>query len=335
MVREGFFSVPIYYTKENKHKMNYYKQTWRFTLFIALLLQSCSPAIKLYQSASTAFSSGAKKEMTGVFSSRFNNAPAGAVPTLNQALGARRSAEMSNLTPAALYQQSLDQLNRALKNPGPLRENDVLGNALTVKALAAWKLKQYGEAESAAKQASDLFRRQEETSPRDEVLSQSIPALITLDVVYDSTQHIINQLKSKTEVASSMEESEALALFKHYQSYYDSFIDNDDTSGSSLSKAFLVMESATASANQENKEVNQFVLLSQLTGLKNWYDGLFHLDNVMKLSGVKANNAAVKAWIGQKKDRYEDLRLERMEKLGTLLAEGEASPIFSFWDSIL
>ncbi len=315
--------------------MKHYKFSFLFTLFLALFLQACSPSIKMYQAASTAFSSGAKKEMTGVFSSRFSNAPAGAVPTLNQALGTGAGAEMSNLTPAALYQESLDQLNRALKNPGPLRENDVLGNALTVKALAAWKLKQYEESESAAEQASDLFRRQEEMSPRDEVLAQSIPALITLDVVYDSTQQVISQLKNKTDAAPSMEESEALMLFKNYQSYYDSFIDNDGTSGRSLSKAFSLMEAATASANQENKEVTQFVLLSQLTGLKNWYDGLFHLDNVMKLSGVKANNAAVKAWIGQKKGRYEDLRLERMGKLATLLADGEASPIFSFWDSIL
>ena len=315
--------------------MKYYKHTILFTLLLTLFLQACSPAIKMYQSASTAFSSGAKKEMTGVFSSRFSNAPEGAVPTLNQALGTNGSAELSNLTPTALYQQSLDQLNRALKTPGPLRENDILGNALTVKALAAWKLKQYDEAESAAEQAANLFRRQEETSPRDEVLAQSIPALITLDVVYDSTQQVIDQLKSKTATASSMEESEALALFKTYQTYYDSFIDNDGSTGRSLSSAFQVMEAATRSANQENKDANQFVLLSQLTGLKNWYDGLFHLDNVMKLSGVKAENAAVKAWIGQKKSRYESLRLERMEKLGTMLADGESSPVFSFWDSIL
>lgn len=315
--------------------MKYYKHTILFTLLLTLFLQACSPAIKMYQSASTAFSSGAKKEMADVFSSRFSNAPEGAVPTLNQALGTNGSAELSNLTPTALYQQSLDQLNRALKTPGPLRENDLLGNALTVKALAAWKLKQYDEAESAAEQATNLFRRQEETSPRDEVLAESIPALITLDVVYDSTQQIIDQLKSKTAMASSMEESEALALFKTYQTYYDSFIDNDGTTGRSLSRAFQVMEAATTSANQENKDANQFVLLSQLTGLKNWYDGLFHLDNVMKLSGVKAENAAVKAWIGQKKSHYESLRLERMEKLGSMLTDGESSPVFSFWDSIL
>lgn len=311
------------------------KYPFLFILVLALVLPACSPSLKMYNAASTAFSSGAKKEMTDVFGARFSNAPDGAVPTLNQALGNSGSAEMPNLTPTVLYQESLEQLNRALKNPGPLRENNVLGNAYTVKALAAWKLKQYGEAETAAEQAANLFRRQEENSPRDEVLARSIPALITLDVVYDSTQQIIDQLKNKTAAASSMAEPEALALFKGYQKYYDSFIDNDGTDERSLSKAFQLMETATTMANQENKEVNQFVLLSQMTGLKNWYDGLFHLDNVMKLSGVKAENAAVKAWIGQKKSDYEELRLECMEKLGNMLSEGESNPIFGFWDSIL
>lgn len=305
------------------------------SLLVVLLLPACFPAIQLYQGASADFSKGAEKEMKDVLATRFDNAPADVVPTLSQVLDIEGEGTSNNLSYTQLYQNALDKLDKALKKKGALQESDVLGNALTVKALAAWKVKRYEEAESAAEEARALFKTQEENSPRDEVLSEAVPSLITLDMVYDSTNQLIEDLKSITNTASDLPKSEAMKLFSGFQATYASAIQNEDASARCLLNAFADLDQVRAVSDPDKKSVCQFVLLSELTGLKNWYDALFHIDNVMKLSKVKQSDAAVKNWITAERDRYEDKRKVMMEELLESLGGSEDHPTYAFWDSKL
>ncbi len=305
------------------------------SLLVILLLPACFPAIQLYQGASADFSKGAEKEMKDVLATRFDNAPADVVPTLSQVLNTEGEGTSNNLSYTQLYQSALDKLDKALKKKGALQESDVLGNALTVKALAAWKLKRYEEAESAAAEARALFKTQEENSPRDEVLSEAVPSLITLDMVYDSTHQLIEDLKSITNTASDLPKSEAMTLFANFQAAYTTFIQNEDANSRCLLNAFDDLDQVRAVSDPDKKSVCQFVLLSELTGLKNWYDALFHIDNVMKLSQVKQSEVAVKNWITAERDRYEDKRKVMMEELLESLGGSEDHPTYTFWDSKL
>lgn len=305
------------------------------SLLIVLLLPACFPAIQLYQGASADFSKGAEKEMKDVLATRFDNAPADVVPTLSQVLNTEGEGTFNNLSYIQLYQNALDKLDKALKKKGALQESDVLGNALTVKALAAWKLKRYEEAESAAEEARALFKTQEENSPRDEVLSEAVPSLITLDMVYDSTHQLIEDLKSITNTASDLPKSEAMSLFANFQAAYTTSIQHEDANSRSLLNAFDELDQVRAVSDPDKKSVCQFVLLSELTGLKNWYDALFHIDNVMKLSQVKQSEVEVKNWITAERDRYEDKRKVMMEELLESLGGSEDHPTYAFWDSKL
>ena len=304
-------------------------------ILVTILLPSCFPALQLYTGARTAFSTGAEKEMEEVLSTRFEDAPEGAVPNLKQILTAEESVSPNTLGYMALYEGALAKINKALTKKGVLRESDVLGNALTVKALAAWKLKRYGEAESAAAEAEELFKTQAENSPRDEVLSQAVPGLITLDMVYDSTHSVIEDLKSVTNTASELSQSEALALFEDFQAMYHSSIKGNRPSARSLLQAFESLDGLVAFEDPDKKSVHQFVLLSKLTGLKNWYDGLFHIDNVMKLANLKQTDDTVKDWINTERDLYEDKRVEMMAQLLEMVGGSEDHPTYAYWDSKL
>ncbi|MBX2871415.1 MAG: hypothetical protein KTR30_04930 [Saprospiraceae bacterium] len=304
-------------------------------LLAVLLLPACFPAIQLYQGASADFSSGAEKEMKDVLTTRFENAPAEAVPTLSQVLDQGEEGTTSNLSYTQLYQSALEKLDKALKKKGALQESDVLGNALTVKALAAWKLKRYEEADAAATEAEALFKTQEENSPRDEVLAQAVHSLITLDMVYDSTHDIIEDLKSKTNTASDLPKSEALSLFDNFKEAYAFSIQNEEVDARCLLNALTDLDGIRAVGDPEKESVCQFVLLSELTGLKNWYDALFHIDNVMKLSQVKQTETAVKTWITAERDRYDEKRTSMMEELLELLGGSEDHPTYAFWDGKL
>lgn len=315
--------------------MKSYTYSTLVSLLAILLLPACFPAIQLYQGASADFSSGAEKEMKDVLATRFENAPAEVVPTLSQVLDTEGDGAVSNLSYTQLYKNALEKLDKALKKKGALQESDVLGNALTVKALAAWKLKRYEEAESAAAEARALFKTQEENSPRDEVLAQALPSLITLDMVYDNTHQLIENLKAETNTASELEKSEAIALFENFKGVYASSIQNEAADARSLLKAFDDLDGVRAVPDPEKKSVCQFVLLSELTGLKNWYDALFHIDNVMKLSQVKQSDTTVKDWITAERDRYEQKRKDMMEELLASFGGSEDHPTYSFWDSKL
>ena len=304
--------------------------------FLAIvLLPACFPAIQLYQGASADFSSGAEKEMKDVLATRFENAPAEVVPTLSQVLDSETEGTASKLSYTELYKSALEKLDKALQKKGALQESDVLGNALTVKALAAWKLKRYEEAESAATEAIELFKTQEDNSPRDEVLSQAVYGLITLDMVYDSTHQLIQSLRDQTNTASDLPKSKAMALFEDFQSTYESTIHNDQANSRSLLNAFKNLDDVRAVSDPDKKSICQFVLLSELTGLKNWYDALFHIDNVMKLSQVKQSETEVKNWITTERDRYEEKREKMMEELLESLGGSEDHPTYAFWESKL
>jgi len=314
-------------------------KSYNFSALLAILalvlLPACFPAIELYKGASADFSSGAEKEMKDVLSSRFENAPAEVIPTLSQVIDSEVGGPTSDLSYMALYQGALEKVNKALKKKGALKESDVLGNALTVKALAAWKLKRYEEAEAAAAEARALFNTQEENSPRDEVLAQAIPGLITLDMVYSSSHALIEKLKGQTNSAGDLPQTEAKALFEEFKMAYTSSIKSNDPSARTLLNAFQSLDEILAGNDPEKKSVYQFVLLSELTGLKNWSDGLFHIDNVMKLSQLKQTDAAVKDWITSEKSLYETKRKSMMEKLLEMVGGSEDHPTYSFWDSKL
>ncbi len=315
--------------------MKSYTYSTLIGLLAILLLPACFPAIQLYKGASADFSSGAEKEMKDVLAARFENAPAEVIPSLSQVLDAKGEGTVSNLSYTELYANALEKLDKALKKKGALQESDVLGNALTVKALVAWKLKRYEEAESAAAEAKALFRTQEENSPRDEVLSQSVSSLITLDIVYDSTHQMIENLKAATNTASDLTKPEAMDLFENFRSMYAASIHSEAADARSLLKAFADLDQVRAVSDPEKKSVCQFVLLSELTGLKNWYDALFHIDNVMKLSQVKQSETAVKNWITTERARYDEKRKNMMEELLEGLGGAEDHPTYTFWDSKL
>lgn len=315
--------------------MKSYRYSILFAIWVTVLLPACFPALQLYKGASADFSTGAEKEMKDVLSTRFDNAPADALPSLGQIISAEELSGESTLGYMALYQGALEKINKALKKKGVLQENDVLGNALTVRALAAWKLKRYGEAESAAAEARDLFRTQNENSPRDEVLSQAIPGLITLDMVYDSTLGVIEKLKGVTNTASDLSKGEAKALFEEFQSNYTTYIQEDGANARSLLTAFGSLGGLVDAGDPEKKRVCQYLLLSELTGLKNWYDALFHIDNVMKLSQLKQTDEAVKNWIKAEWDQYEDKRRAMLSQLLEMLGGTEDHPTYEFWDLIL
>jgi len=315
--------------------MNKQMKNINWIVLVSLLfLSSCASSILYWNQATEKFDQGAKKEMTNRFAERLSGEgsapPAEALPSMDKLFNS--SVPATNETPEQLYRMADEKITKALEAPAPLKKEDKLANALTLKALSAWKMGKADEARLNAAKALQEFSTQQQPSPRDQPLAKAVPGLVALDLVYDTTQVFIKKLKDMAEGAGDMPEAEAKQLMAAGQALYQEFITKAD-SDQSLASAQTDLKAATMLAS-ENKDVRLFLQLCQLTGLKNQFDLWNQLDNFAKRSGLKLSDTDLRKWIQDEETSYLSTKNAALESLSEMIG-GTQSAAYRFWDGIL
>ncbi len=309
------------------------KQRVVFQFFIAIALfvtaTGCA-GLKEYKKAQDAFNLGASLEMkqrTG----QANDLPASAdlidfFPTSGQ-------PDM-NLKPASYYQSAYEQVNKALKATEKLKSNEVLGEALSIKALAAWKLGKYEEAREAAKAAGAELEKEPDAGARDKALMAATGGLIAIDMAHDTISKMNKTLLDAAQKPENFTKEQATELYEQSKMHFEQFVFSRQISRNSIWQGIQTIDEAKMKA-EPTHEIQRYLLMAQLSGLKNWTDALNAIDTAAKRLGVKSSNNAAKDWIEGQKSFYRTTRDGYLEKLAGLIPGGKTAPVYVSWEKIL
>ncbi|NUO00915.1 MAG: hypothetical protein HUU01_09915 [Saprospiraceae bacterium] len=310
------------------------KQPSLFQLLVAIALLLTAPGcagLKDYNAAQNSFNLGAKLEMKQRAKQATSDLPAS--PELEKMFPSSGEPDM-NLKPDTYYQSAYDQATKALKASEKLKSNDVLGEALAIKSLSAWKLKKFEEARESAKAASAALETEQEAGARDKALMASMAGLIAIDVAHDTISKMNTLLLTKADQAESVSAEQGLALYEQAKMHFEQFVFSRQISRNSLWQGIQTIDEAKTKA-ESGHEIQRYLLMAQLAGLKNWSDALSAIDTTAKRLGVKRSNNAAKDWIEGQKTFYQTTRDGYLDKLAGLIPGGKSAPVFLSWEKIL
>ncbi|MDZ4682527.1 MAG: hypothetical protein SH848_18685 [Saprospiraceae bacterium] len=310
------------------------KQRFVFQFFIAIALFVAATgcvALKEYKKAQNAFNLGASLEMKQRTASSANDLPAS--PDLEILFPTTGQPDMS-LKPASYYQNAYDQVTKALKVSGKLKSSDVLGEALAIKALAAWKLKKYEEAREAAKVAGAELEIEPDAGARDKALMAAMGGLIAIDLAHDSISKMNKILLDAAQKPENVTKEQATALYEQAKMHFEQFVFSRQISRNSLWQGIQTIDEAKMKA-EPTHDIQRYLLMAQLSGLKNWTDALNAIDTAAKRLGVKSSNNAAKGWIEDQKSFYRTTRDGYLGKLAGLIPGGKNAPVYLSWEKIL
>lgn len=309
---------------------------WMALLLIVCLFGSCAKSLVYWNQAIRSFEQGAELELKNNYADRLNvqgDLPAEALPNLDELVPAASGEIPMGNSPAHYYQLADEKISKALAAPGPLVKEDKMGNALTIKALTSWKTGQMEAARTNARAAVEAFAGAAEDSPRDESLAKAIPGLVALDLAYDSTRVFIAQLKELSDTAPDAEQSANEAILEKGSKLYREYVsdpENDHSIAAGRSAIQLAMETAGA-----HPDVKMYLQLSELAGLKNYFDFWAQLNNFAKRSRLKSSDEDLKNWLDEEERNYLSEKDAALDRLKTLLDGNEQHDAYRFWDGIL
>lgn len=300
------------------------------SLALLIALTGCA-GLKDYKNAQNAFNLGANLEMKQRAKTPDADLPVS--PDLEKMFPSSTEPDMS-LKPDVYYQSAYEQVSKALKNSDKLKSSDVLGEALAIKALASWKLKKYEEAREAAKASSAELETEQDAGARDKALMAAVAGLIAVDLAHDTIVKMNQLLLAKAEQPESVSPEQALALYEQSKMHFEQFVFSRQIARNSIWQGILTIDDAKMKA-EPTHEIQRYLLMAQLAGLKNWTDALNAIDTAAKRLGVKRSNNAAKDWIEGQKTFYRTTRDGYLGKLAGLIPGGKNDPIFLSWEKIL
>ena len=231
----------------------------------------------------------------------------------------------TNVSPNSYYILAYSQVKEALKNTDQLRQDTLLGNAYSIKALCEWKLKRYLQARVSANQALAEFKRYEAAGifmHRDKAVMRALGGLIEIDQVNDTLyQHFGG------DNIDPMAAKEFFLRFVH---------DAKEENTSNIESALTTIEMAKKDVRPTHG-VQVYFLLCQLSALKVWSDGFDFLKNsVDTAEGISAEDRRkLRDFIFAERDAYKVKKDRYMQMLAKKLPKGEGDEIFQFWNDKL
>jgi len=310
------------------------KQRLVFQFFVAIALFVAATgcvALKEYKKAQDSFNLGANLEMKQRAASSATDLPAS--PDLEVLFPTTGQPDMS-LKPASYYQNAYDQVSKALNTKDKLKSNDVLGEALAIKALAAWKLGKYEEARETAKAAGAELEMEPDAGARDKALMAAMGGLIAIDLAHDTITKMNKILLDAAQKPENMNAEQAAALYEQSKMHFEQFVFSRQISRNSLWQGIETIDEAKMKA-EPTHDIQRYLLMAQLAGLKNWTDALNAIDTAAKRLKVKTTNNAAKDWIESQKSFYRTTRDGYLAKLAGLIPGGKTAPVYLSWEKIL
>jgi len=229
-------------------------------------------------------------------------------------------------SPSLYYSTAHAFAEKALQNKTALKNDDVLANAYSIKALSEWKLYRYDEAKASAKLALLEYQTLEEDKklfmPRDKALMEALPFLTDLD-------------QSKRGLYTFF--AGTMPGYEQAKDHYFSNIFHPDADKSPILETSVSKIETIRSQLDGNNDLALYFVSSQLAGLKTWSDAL----DFVRQSSNKDNSLTDSAKQEAKAFAAEQYKLhikpqkeKLLSSLGLLMPKPEAEKMKSFWDDL-
>ncbi|MEL7122193.1 MAG: hypothetical protein AAFO07_22280 [Bacteroidota bacterium] len=290
------------------------------------LLSSCAQ-LNYLDRAQDSFSKGAEIENRQLFGVNLNSDP-GAAGNISDAV----QQELTSISPRFYYSQAYAEIQKAVQKAPQLQKDDLLGNALSIKALCEWKLKYYGKARTSAGEALVAFSASEVPSPRDQAVMIALDGFIENDMAYNA----LGELETKIDNAisdRSPTQLEAMKLFDDIKSFYKQNIISEN-GNAKIEKAIELIQKAKDQLSATHS-LQSYLIMSQLACVKNWSDALNTIESSLKSLGLNDNGSSPRKWFDGEVDKYEASKEGLLEELASKLSNQKSHPAYQQWEELL
>lgn len=278
-----------------------YKNLFFATLtFIAL--SGCVSIAHLEQ-AQDAFSKGAELENSLKFDTR---------------------QSITGASPGTYYAMAYASVKKALDKSPALEKDLLLGNAQALKALCEWKLKDYNNAEQSALVAYNTLGNYEKEGlylPREKAMMMALKGLILIETSGDSLALLTRQgWPAPTEAVSRFEQ----------------LIAGSEGKGGKIALAMDILEDAAQNISPDH-DVQAYLVLCRLSGLKVWSDGIDFVKNSIDEDRTLDNNARTAYYgkLNQSRQQFLQLKENGLRALAGYLPQKDSNPTYRYWQMIL
>ncbi len=230
------------------------------------------------------------------------------------------------VSPTLSYATAYRYVSKAVKKQNKLQKNHVLGNALTLQALCEWKLNDYKAAKATARNALQALQMLESEEgirmARDETLMQALPDLLVLDQVR-------SRLFAFHEGAVNFQAAK--------QQYQEQVYDNESEAAAVLETALNSLQQIKPSAGA-SAELETYLVLVQLAGLKTWAKGIdFLRESITEDRSLTPDSrrAATDFFLKERQQHLQPRKAQLLVELSALLPGGTNHELYKFWDSAL
>lgn len=312
------------------------------TLFlgIAILLSSCCPSLPLYNKAANSFSQGAEITMKNRLAERLETEPESSVPTVYNLYPGSAAAQGG--AAALYYDRAYAEINTALSKDACLKKEDLYGNALAIKALTEWQLAandptKYRTAEQTATQAKKALEelaQRKYKDDRDLAVMTAFNGLVAMDTVYQATQQLVEDMNQLRPNAPNLTEQDAKELWEGLKQHYQHFISGETASAYSLKFAMDQIDAALPVA-KSHKDVEQYLILSKLSGLRTWNSELDIINIMTALAKINKPGTTVNDWIKAEAQKFKAQRDATMKLLEMNSPLGKDNPAYQFFNGIM
>jgi len=296
-----------------------------FLLLLFVLLANSCAQLNYLNDAQDIFNQGASLENQQTLS-KFTT-----VETDLNALQDLSSSRLSSLSPASYYSLAYAEVKNALEKEAKLREDGVLGSALTLKALCEWKLELYAEASRSAQSALRAIEAGPVTLTRDQAVMTALDGLMDIDQAYTSFQAL--QTSVTTELRGPISTMDLLPLFDKVKAHYEENIRGTDGQGR-ISKGLRVIDRGRQTA-APGHEVQTYLIFAQLAGLKTWLDELDHINQLLQNFQQGREGSSLRAWFDTEKESYRTEKERYLQRLESVLPQGQEDPVYQQWSTLL
>lgn len=303
---------------------------------VALLLfafTACK-APEAYQAALESFSHGAELEIRDQLSEE-ETPPPDEIARLNDLYQAQQPADESRV-PAYYYAQALAGANKALRGSSQLAKNQMLDNTYAIKALSQWKLGQYEAADETAKEAEPLLadEQQDENDVRDLAMMRALPGLMNIDQAFAGLQQM-KLLAAGVEQVRGAGEAARKELYESIKAQYEKSVTDETDGAPSVSRGLALIERAADLTPASEEALQVYLINAKLAGLDNWGDLLQEVFVASRRLSVSQFAPDESEWIRSERSRYDEAVDSALEKLRSMLPDGEESAVYQFWFGIL
>lgn len=275
-----------------------YKNLFFATLtFIAL--SGCVSIAHLEQ-AQDAFSKGAELENSLKFDTR---------------------QSLTGASPGTYYAMAYAAVKKALAKSSNLDKDLLLGNAQALKALCEWKLKDYDAAEQSALIAYQTLGNYENEGlylPRDKAMMMALKGIILIEMSGDSLALLGRRGWPNPD--------EAVLLFEKLIAGKEG----------KITLALGILDDAAQHTSPDH-DIQAYLVLCRLSGLKVWSDGIDFVKNSIDEDRTLDNNARTAYYgkLNQSRQQFLQLKENGLRALAGYLPQKDSNPTYRYWQMIL